>query len=685
MRGVFLAVILLGGALLAAGASQLETSFDPADLIAGPAPEPTFAFLLTDERGDAIDALSRALLDLGAEVTSATTVPLPRRGEGDLDAILTLIEAAPAAFPGGLAAIGERLGGEFVIAPLGDGEAFDDEDREAFTAARPLLEGRLLLPSGRALVLAKNITLEQASAVARDHGAELTGLPVLKQTLEDRLHQDAIRLLSLALLLTAVLLLAVFRRADVASGPLLCAGVAIALTFGCAGWLGIPMSILTAITPPVLLTVCVGDALHLLVRFGAGGPTPAAESRRALFRACLATTLTTAAGFASLSAAQSGAIVRFGLLTTLGVFFAFGAVMGLLPLLLARAKPPPKRWGRIASMPLLGRLAMRVHRRRAAVLATAAGFALLAGAGVARVNVGTRLLAPFGADDEAAALAREIDADFGGLRRMRWVVNGPAHAPETLERLRELGALARAGGAAVRSPATVLDGAWSRLADGPLPDAAIEALAALAAPALVDLEAADQSRLELTFADAPAETFAAVGAQALAAGADEVHGEAWRTGNGLAQLQSDLAGTFGVAVTSVFLLILLFFGPRLCAAALLPNLLPLLGVLGYMGARGIALDLSTAMVFAVTLGLVVDGTLHLLAAQRAHQDLEAAFRHSGGAVILGGASLLVGFASLAFSDLLPLQHFAELAGVAITLATLAEFLLLPACLPAKKP
>ena len=101
-----------------------------------------------------------------------------------------------------------------------------------------------------------------------------------------------------------------------------------------------------------------------------------------------------------------------------------------------------------------------------------------------------------------------------------------------------------------------------------------------------------------------------------------------------------------------------------------------------MALRGIALDASTAMVFAATLGLAVDGTVHALVRFRAQsvrgaERIERTFREAGPGILIGGATLLAGFGALFASDLPPVTRFAELASVTLFVATLAELTLLP--------
>ena len=159
-------------------------------------------------------------------------------------------------------------------------------------------------------------------------------------------------------------------------------------------------------------------------------------------------------------------------------------------------------------------------------------------------------------------------------------------------------------------------------------------------------------------------------------------GEAWHAGVGLSALQRDLVGTFLFAFIGVFFVIAWLFGVPLALVAMPPNLLPMACIVGWMGVRGIPLDVSSAMVFAVTLGLVVDGTLHLLARFREENaDLSATYERTGPAVMIGAVLLLAGFSALFLSELQPLLRFAELASVAIISGLACELLLLPALLP----
>lgn len=123
---------------------------------------------------------------------------------------------------------------------------------------------------------------------------------------------------------------------------------AIASTMGLAGWLGVPISPPAAAAPNIILTVAVADSVHLLVSFliamQAGWLIPhpwrqvRAQAVRRAFSLNLGpmflTNLTTALGFLSLNFSDSPPFRDLGNLTALGVGFAFGYAVVLMPTLL---------------------------------------------------------------------------------------------------------------------------------------------------------------------------------------------------------------------------------------------------------------------------------------------------------------------------------------------------------------
>lgn len=124
------------------------------------------------------------------------------------------------------------------------------------------------------------------------------------------------------------------------------------------------------------------------------------------------------------------------------------------------------------------------------------------------------------------------------------------------------------------------------------------------------------------------------------------------------------------------------------ATAVLTNAMPILLVLGILGWSGVRVNLGSAMMAAVALGLGVDGSIHYLTAYRHAlrsscgplRALSRAQRVVGMATIYATVALVLGFLSMIRSDFLPTVHFGVLLGVTMLGGLLANLTILPACI-----
>jgi hypothetical protein len=119
--------------------------------------------------------------------------------------------------------------------------------------------------------------------------------------------------------------------------------------------------------------------------------------------------------------------------------------------------------------------------------------------------------------------------------------------------------------------------------------------------------------------------------------------------------------------------------------SLIPNLLPILMVIGTMGWIGLPINVATAMISSDTMGLTVhDSIFYLSAFQRAQRsglDFQAALRETqsdvGRPLVYSNVALVLGFLVLTVSHFIPLVHFGILVSVAILGGLAGNVLLLP--------
>ena len=147
-----------------------------------------------------------------------------------------------------------------------------------------------------------------------------------------------------------------------------------------------------------------------------------------------------------------------------------------------------------------------------------------------------------------------------------------------------------------------------------------------------------------------------------------------------------LLGTTLALVGISFILIFALRSLRLGVASLVPNLVP--GALGF-GIWGLTVGqvgLSLSMVTAMTLGIVVDDTVHFLSKyQRARRELghaapdavRVAFRTVGNALVTTSIVLVAGFVVISLSSFELNSSMGQLTALVIALALLADFFILP--------
>jgi predicted RND superfamily exporter protein len=153
------------------------------------------------------------------------------------------------------------------------------------------------------------------------------------------------------------------------------------------------------------------------------------------------------------------------------------------------------------------------------------------------------------------------------------------------------------------------------------------------------------------------------------------------------RLTNSQISSFLVSFTCIFLLLLLLFRKlRLAFLGMIPNILPVVTTVGIMGLVGVAMDVATVLIAAISLGIAVDDTIHFLWAFRDRQmrgasdlaALDLAVRAVGRPLILTSLVLVAGFLTMTFSSYLPVVFLGVFVSLNVLLAILLDIILLPA-------
>lgn len=154
-------------------------------------------------------------------------------------------------------------------------------------------------------------------------------------------------------------------------------------------------------------------------------------------------------------------------------------------------------------------------------------------------------------------------------------------------------------------------------------------------------------------------------------------------------LINDLLRSFGVALLVITLLMLLFLRRlSLGLLAMVPNLLPIVMVMGIMATLGIPVDLNNLLVGSIVIGIAVDDTIHLLHQVQVHlrrgapidEALEHARVDAGKAVVSTSLILFFGYMTFIAGSIVPIVRFGMLCGLALAMALLVDLIILPALL-----
>jgi predicted RND superfamily exporter protein len=137
-------------------------------------------------------------------------------------------------------------------------------------------------------------------------------------------------------------------------------------------------------------------------------------------------------------------------------------------------------------------------------------------------------------------------------------------------------------------------------------------------------------------------------------------------------------------ITPLMFLILGTF--RTGAAAMVPNLAPIVLTLGLMGWVGIPLGLFTLMIGGIAIGLAVDDTIHFMHNFRkyyersgdVHQSVQETLRTTGHALLVTSMVLSLSFFIFMLADVSDLVIFGFLTGFTIVVAFLADITVSPA-------
>ncbi len=577
-----------------------------------------------------------------------------------------------------------------------------------------------------------------------DFKLQVAGGPAFNVEINSLILDDFRILTTLATVVMFVFSVLIFRHPIGVVGPMLVVAQAALWIFGAMALAGVPMTVVTNILPAFLGCVGVGDSVHILsvYRDARAKAVPNREAIvHALATTGVPifyTTLTTAIGLLSFHLSSLSAISDVGTFGALGIFIAFIYSIVFLPIVLSfnsksllGAKPngsEPDWIDRLLSFfeslsrsrTVRGRFS---HRRRTVTLVTGCVISAVACIGVSMIRVYHNPLTWIPPDYRVRRAVEALNDNVGGAATVSILVAAPKGRDladrRLLVSLEQLSEHIKAykdpstGAPIVGSIISILDPireSWRALHDDQeafyrVPDTQAQVndvftlLSNSAPDEMKRLLTIDATKSLMTVrvnwmdshAYEPLTRYINDGVAKYIGDQAEVKvtGSVVTFTRIMAAFITDLLKSFGTAcVVITVLMIALLREIRLGLIAMIPNLLPILAIMGFMGFTSIPLDMSTLLIASIIIGIAVDDTIHFLhqfrVQFRKEGDVEAAIAyaisHTGRAMLCTSAILVVGFSVFLSANMINLQRFGILSGLAIVFAFFFDIVFAPALL-----
>ena len=595
-----------------------------------------------------------------------------------------------------------------------------------------------LLERIETLQIPRERTIAALRSVTSDwRNTRITGEPVLLVDGFRFIERDGQRLNWFCLGLMALVILVCFRSIRWFVIPVAVIQLSMWMTLALLGVLGWQLTMVSSMLAAILAVISVATVVHIIVRYREQRLHKGQSRVRAvelvlasLFLPITWTCLTTAAGFLALSFSGVEPVADFGWMMVFGSLFVWLAVMLLVPglaLLGDFDADPQETWGEVWLDRALDLSSRFISSRPRLIGTMALLLFVVVGSGIWRLQVETDFTRNFRENSQIIQAYTFVEEKLGGAGVLDVVIRAPDKLDrDFLERIDRLQADLRnlrleSGGPGPALTHVVSFADADRIVRG-------NRLLGLLSPeirfmAMSGVMPGFASQMRTTQPDADGDHWFRImlrtSQRKTAAQQSELIDrvsatvDAWfppsgaRAGRpsmttGFFVLLSNLVNsvladqwrTFLIACLLISVVVWIAFRSiPLVAIALVPNILPIIALLGMLGWLGVRLNMGAAMIAAVSMGLSIDGTIHYLTSWRmnrlaGHSVASSVKRvqfRTGRAVIYATLALVLGFGSLCFSEFVPTVFFGALVGLSMAGGMVGNLIVLPVLLSLFQP
>jgi uncharacterized protein len=610
---------------------------------------------------------------------------------------------------------------------------------DAYLAGITVNKG-VLASADRSRLVAEIVAQVQRYERSTGIAAHLSGLPLIRTQVADRIKKEMNFFLlgSLALAVTTLLLFFRSWSATIISMMVVIMGVVWAV--GLMVILGYKISLLTALIPPLIIVIGIPNCIYFLNKYHMCWQATLADA--ALLRerkmaaleqmigkmgvVTLFCNIAAAVGFAVFALTESAVLKEFGLVSGVSIMVLFGISLVFIPATLSYLPPPKDRHTRYLRNRALENLLVKIEywvlQRRRLVYGITGALLVLSVLGIFRLKSVGYIVDDLPKTDKIYTDLRWFEANFGGVLPLEIVIDtkkngGVTRSLKTFEKIDAFAAKVAAMPEFAK-PLSLVDGlkfAKQAYYDNDSFNYMIpnEFDMAFLAPYLKTkgggadssqfaklikgfMDSSKQkARISLNMADVGTVRLGLLldSLQKLAAAQFDSSYQVQFTGSSITFLEGSKFIINGLkeSIVWAFLLIalsmlVLFRSGRILLCSLIPNVIPLVVTAGVMGWAGVPLKPSTVLVFSVALGIAIDITIRFLVNYRqelpSHQGnvlvtIVSTIRHTGISIIYTALVLVAGFIIFMFSGFGGTFSLGWLTSLTLLVATFTNLVFLP--------
>jgi hypothetical protein len=492
------------------------------------------------------------------------------------------------------------------------------------------------------------------------------------------------------------------------------------------GW---KVQMVTVVLPVILLAVANDYGIHLMAKYQEDNTPDADLDAKELAigvvddlgTPVIAAGITTIAGLLCLTTHIIVPASQLGVLAAIGVAFALGSSLLFIPAVLSVLPVPAASVHHSDDAGWLDRglkaVAQYVARHPKTIVAGVVLATVVLSSGLYRLQVDTKPVNYYAADAPVAVTSDKVNRYFGGSTEVQVMVEGDIRDPAVMKAIDTVHVRMRDedGVGYATSIAQIVRTMNRAVSEGDeaeyrIPDdrGAISQLFLLYSMGgdpedferLVDFEY-EHALLTLRIDNLSTAEIGRVVRRTEQALAEDAPGLTTTMG-GFGYVFTELVDavvhgqivSLALSMFLVFLLVAIAFrSPVAGVYAVLPLAMAMPILFGIMGWMGIELNIVTAMLSSIMIGVGVDYTIHFLwrYRQERREGLEpndAVLRTlvtSGRGIVFNALSVVVGFAVLLISNFLPVKFFGLLVVVSITACLVGALALLPALVLILRP